>query len=76
MKGIEIRKGSTMLNKTIVVWLVLFSLALNVVAFVTRIAEKFRRRHHFVNPPERTVSVVQASQLAASNHQQTQPTHQ
>jgi len=76
MKGTEIRKGSTMLNKTIVVWLVLLSLALNVVAFVTRIAEKFRLRHHIVKPPERTVSAVQTSQLAASNHQQTQPTHQ
>jgi hypothetical protein len=76
MKAVEIWKGSTMLNKMIVVWLVLFSLALNVIAFMTRIAESTRLRDHFVKPSERPVSVVQTSQLAASNHQQTQPTHQ
>jgi hypothetical protein len=65
-----------MLNTTIVVWLVLLSLALNVVAFVTRIAEKSRLPHHFVKPSERTVSALQTGQPASSKHQQTQPAHQ
>jgi len=38
----EVRKGSTMLTPTIVIWLVLLLLALNVVASVTRIIEKCR----------------------------------
>jgi hypothetical protein len=42
VKSIEIRKGSTMLTPKIVLWLVLLILALNVVAFVTRIIEKCR----------------------------------
>jgi len=40
MKAIDVRKGSTMFRTTIVIWLVLLMLALNVVAFVTRIIEK------------------------------------
>jgi hypothetical protein len=65
-----------MLNTTVVVWLVLLSLTLSVVAFVTRITEKSRLPHHFVKPSERTVSALQTGQPAASKHQQTQPTHQ
>src|SRR6266481_4214987 len=75
MKAIEIRKGSTMFRTTIVIWLVLLVLALTVVAFVTRIAEKWRLPHDFAKPSERTISVVQSSQPAILKHQQTQPTH-
>jgi len=39
-----------MLRTTIVVWLVLLVLALNVVAFVTRVAEKCRLANRFSNP--------------------------
>ena len=42
MKAIEMRKGSKMLKTSIVVWIVLLLLALNVTAFVTRIIEKCR----------------------------------
>ena len=42
MKAIEMRKGSKMLRTSIVVWLVLLLLALNVAAFVTRIIENSR----------------------------------
>jgi hypothetical protein len=35
-------RGQKMFRTTIVVWLVLLVLALNVVTFVTRIAEKYR----------------------------------
>jgi hypothetical protein len=38
----RVRTGSTMFRPTIVIWLVLLMLALNVVAFVTRIIEKYR----------------------------------
>jgi hypothetical protein len=38
----EVRKGSTMFTPRMVIWLVLLMLALNVVAFVTRIIEKSR----------------------------------
>ena len=71
----EVRKGSTMFKTTIVVWLVLLVLAVNVVAFVTRIIEKYRRPHDLTKPSERTVSVPQTSQPATLKHQQSQPTH-
>jgi hypothetical protein len=56
----EVRKGSksTMFRTTIVVWLVLLVLALNVVAFVTRIIEKCRLPYDSSKPSERTASVV------------------
>jgi hypothetical protein len=44
-----------MLRTTIVVWLVLLVLALNVVAFVTRIAEKCRLANRFSKPSESTI---------------------
>jgi hypothetical protein len=40
--GIKVRKGSTMFGPTIVIWLVLLVLALTVVAFVSRLVEKYR----------------------------------
>jgi DUF2934 family protein len=70
MKSIEMRKGSTMLKTTIVVWAVLLMLALNVVAFVTRIIDKYRLPHDVPKPSERTVSVVESSQRAILKHQQ------
>jgi hypothetical protein len=42
MKAIEVRKGSQMFRPTIVIWLVVLVLTLNVVAFTTRIIEKCR----------------------------------
>ena len=70
MKAIEVRKGSTMFNTTIVVWAVLLVLALNVVAFVTRIIDKYRLPHDVPKPSERIVSVVESSQRAILKHQQ------
>ena len=61
-----------MLRTTIVVWLVLLVLALNVVAFVTRIAEKCRLANRC---SERTVSILQSQEPAILKHQQTQATH-
>jgi len=57
-----------------VVWLVLLVLALNVVAFVTRIAEKCRLANRF-SSSERTISILGNSEPAILKHQQTQPTH-
>jgi len=65
-----------MFRTSIVVWFVLFALALNVVAFVMRFIEKYRPVRHCSMSPERTVSVTQSSRLWISNHQQNRPTHQ
>jgi len=59
----------------IVVWLVLLVLALNVVAFVTRIAEKCRLANRFSKCSERTIPVPQSEEPAILKHQQTQATH-
>jgi len=40
--GIKVGKESTMFGLTIVIWLVLLVLALTVVAFVSRLVEKYR----------------------------------
>lgn len=49
MLGIaQARKGSTMLRATIVIWILLLLLALNLMAFVTRITEKRRPNKPFV----------------------------
>ena len=40
--GIKVRKGLTMFRPIIVIWLVLLVLALTVVAFVSRLVEKYR----------------------------------
>lgn len=64
-----------MLRTTIVVWLVLLVLALNVVAFVTRIAERCRLANRLSKCSERTISILQSEELAILKHQQTQATH-
>jgi hypothetical protein len=64
-----------MWRTTIVVWLVLLVLALNVVAFVTRIAEKCRLANRFSKSSERTISILGNSEPAILKHQLTQPTH-
>jgi hypothetical protein len=46
-----------MLRTTIVLWLVLLVLALNVVAFVTRIAEKCRLANRLSKCSETTISI-------------------
>ena len=68
-------EGPKMLRTTIVIWLVLLVLALNVVAFVTRIAEKCRLANRLSQRSERTISVLQNEEPAISKHQQTQATH-
>jgi hypothetical protein len=60
-----------MLRTTIVVWLVLLVLALNVVAFVTRIAEKCRLANRLSQCSEKTISILQSEGQAISKHQQT-----
>ena len=52
MKAIEVRKGLQMFRPTIVIWLVLLVLALNVVAFTTRIIEKCRLANRFSKSSE------------------------
>ena len=47
MSAFKVRKGSTMFRPTIVIWLVLLVLALTVVAFVTRLVEKYRLADRF-----------------------------
>jgi hypothetical protein len=64
-----------MLRPTIVIWLVLLVLALNVVAFATRIIEKCRLANRFSKPSERTISIVQTSEPTMLKHQQSQPIH-
>jgi hypothetical protein len=64
-----------MLRTTIVVWLVLLVLALNVVAFVTRIAEKCRLANRLSKSSETTISILRSEEPAILNHQQTQATH-
>ncbi len=69
------RKGSKMLRTSIVIWIVLLLLALNVAAFVTRIIEKYRLADRLSKPLEGTVSAVRTSQPTVSRHQLSQPTH-
>jgi hypothetical protein len=64
-----------MLRTTIVVWLVLLVLALNVAAFVTRVAEKCRLANRLSKCSERSISILQSEGPAISKHQQTQTTH-
>jgi hypothetical protein len=59
----------------IVVWLVLLVLALNVVAFVTRIAEKCRLANRSSKCSERAISILQREGPAILKDQQTQATH-
>ena len=73
----QLKRGrfKKMFRTTIVGWLVLLVLALNVVAFVTRIAEKYRLANRFSRYSERTISVLQSKEPAILKHQQTQATH-
>jgi hypothetical protein len=68
MNAIESRKGSTMFRIRMVIWIVLLMLALNVVAFATRIIEKYRPVHRLSKSAERTVSIAQTSELATLKH--------
>lgn len=63
-----------MLRTTIVVWLVLLVLALNVVTFVTRIAEKCRLANRLSKCSERPISVLQSEEPATLKQRQTQAT--
>jgi dolichyl-phosphate-mannose--protein O-mannosyl transferase len=71
----EARKGITMMETTIVVWLVVLVLALNVVAFVVRIIDRCRLTHNLSIPSEGSVSVAQTGQPAILKHQQRQARH-
>ena len=71
----KVRKVSTMFRPTIVIWLVLLVLALNVVAFATRIIDKCRLANRFSESSERTISILRSSEPAMLKQQQTQPTH-
>ena len=64
-----------MLRTAIVVWLVVLVLALNVVAFVTRIAEKCRLANRISKCSERTISILRNEEPPILKHQQTQATH-
>ena len=57
------------------VWLVLLVLALNVVAFVTRIAEKCRLANRLSKCSETPISILQSEEPAILKHEQTQATH-
>jgi hypothetical protein len=74
----EVRKGATMFTPSMVIWLVLLMLALNVITFVTRILEKYRlltTPHDSSRTSERIVSVVQTGEPAILKDQPSQPTH-
>jgi hypothetical protein len=64
-----------MFRPTIVIWLVLLVLALNVVAFVTHIIDKCRLANRPSKSSERTISFIQSSEPVMSKRHQTQPTH-
>ncbi len=64
-----------MFRPIIVIWLVVLVVALNVVAFVTRVAEKCKLANRFSKSSERTISIIQSSQPPMLKHQQTQRTH-
>jgi hypothetical protein len=53
-----------MFRPTIVIWLVLLVLALNVVAFVTRIVDKCRLANRPSKSSERALSFIQSSEPA------------
>ena len=59
-----------MFGKTIVVWLVLLVVALNVVAFVTRMMEKRRPDDPVATPSKTTVSALRSNELSVLKHQQ------
>ena len=59
-----------MFGITMVIWLVLLMLALNVVALTTRIIEKYRLSHRLSKSTERIVSVAQTTEPATLKHRQ------
>jgi len=64
-----------MLRPSIVVWILLLLLALNVAAFLTRIIEKYRPADRLSKPLDGTVSAVQTSEPTVSSHKQRRPAH-
>jgi hypothetical protein len=68
MKAIEMGKESRMFRTAMVIWLVLLMLALNVVAFATRIIEKYKLAHRLSKSTEKTVSIAQTSEPAMPKH--------
>jgi hypothetical protein len=64
-----------MFRTTIVVWLLLLVLALNVVAVVTRIAEKCRLANRLSKYSEKTISILQSEEPPIFKHQQSQAEH-
>jgi hypothetical protein len=64
-----------MFSSIIVVWLVLLVLALTVVAFVTRMIEKYKLACRLSKSLQGATPIVQRSQAPILKHQQVQPTH-
>lgn len=64
-----------MFSSIIVVWLVLLVLALTVVAFMTRMIEKYKLACGLSKSLQRPTPIVQRSQAPILKHQQAQPTH-
>jgi hypothetical protein len=64
-----------MFSSIIVVWLVLLVLALTVVAFVTRVIEKYKLACRLSKSLQRATPIVPKSQAPILKHQQVQPTH-
>jgi len=64
-----------MLRPSIVVWILLLLLALNVAAFLTRIIEKYRPADRLSKPLDGIVSAVQTSEPTVSSHRQSRPAH-
>jgi hypothetical protein len=64
-----------MFRPIIVIWLVLLVLALNVVAFATRILEKCGLANRLSKSAERTIFIIPSSEPAMLKHQQSRPTH-
>ena len=71
----EVGKGSTLMNTTIVVWLVLVVLALNVVAFVARFIDRCRLAHGRSIASEGSICVAQTREPAMLRHGQEQVKH-
>ena len=71
----EARKGITMMEKTIVVWLVVLMLALNVVAFVARFIDRCRLAHDRSIASEGSICVSQTRKPAMLRHRQEQVKH-
>ena len=73
MAGVE--KRLKLMNTTIVVWLVLVVLALNVVAFVARFIDRCRLAHGRSIASEGSICVAQTREPAMLRHGQEQVKH-